>query len=368
MKKYRVAQVGVGGRGGVHIGGWLASPDRFDLVALCDLDAERLKTRSEQFGVSRTYTDADKMLAEVKPDIFCFSTPPSVRLQLVELAAKHKVKGLVFEKPMARSLEEALKITQLCRDNNIKGAVSHQQKYLSSLQRVKDFADAGELGEVTFIHSTTQWGFSQIGTHFTDYALWANNGSRAKWVVGNCHGKELLDPNHDPNHPAPDYVMANFECENGVRILVESGKTAPCHMPDTDATYLDSRLTVYGTHGYAWGDTDTGWAAFTKSSKGEMLSGKPSSWIQEEGTVIQIPFARDLADWLDDDSKVHPCNIEISYHGYEILTGACLSCLDRTRIDLPIADPSAVGDLFERLRRELPDVPPPKDHPGHPTA
>ena len=366
MKKYRVAQVGVGGRGGVHIGGWQANPDRFELVALCDLDADRLKQRSEQFGVATTYTDADKMLAEIQPDIFCFSTSPNVRLELVELAAKHKVKGLVFEKPMARSLGEASRIAQLCRENHIKGAVSHQQKYLTSLQKVKHLADSGELGDVTFIHSTTQWGFSQIGTHFTDYALWANNGSHAKWVIGNCHGTALLD--QDPNHPAPDYVMANFECENGVRILVESGKAAPCHMPDTDATYLDSRLTVYGTHGYAWGDTDTGWAALTKSSKGEMLSGKPSSWIEEESTAIQSPFARDMALWLDDDKNVHPCNVEISYHGYEILTGACLSCLERTRIDLPIAEPDKVGDLFERLRRELTDVPPPKDHSKHMTA
>ena len=366
MKKYTVAQVGVGGRGGVHIDGWLKNPDRFELVALCDLDEDRLRTRSEQFGVSTTYIDADEMLAEVQPDVFCFSTGPSVRLPLVELAAKHKVKGLVFEKPMARSLEEAYKITELCRRNNIKAAVSHQQKYLTSLQRVKHLADSGELGEVTFIHSTTQWGFSQIGTHFTDYALWANNGSRAKWVVGNCYGTRLLT--QDPNHPAPDYVMANFECENGVRILVESGKAAPCHMPDTDATYLDSRLTVYGTHGYAWGDTDTGWAALTRSSKGELLSGKPASWGEEESTCLQPLFARDLADWLDDDRKPHPCNIEISYHGYEILTGACLSCLDRTRIDLPFANPLGVGDLFERLRKELTDVPPPPGHPNHPTA
>ena len=42
-KKYRVAQVGLGNRGTVHANAFLALPDRFELVGLCELRADRLE-------------------------------------------------------------------------------------------------------------------------------------------------------------------------------------------------------------------------------------------------------------------------------------------------------------------------------------
>ena len=73
---------------------------------------------------------------------------------------------------------------------------------------------------------------------------------------------------------------------------------------------------------------------------------------------MQLPYIRDFADWLDDDAKVASCNVEMAYHGYEVLQAACLSALDHTRVDLPLAEPATTGNVFERMLRELPDVGP----------
>jgi hypothetical protein len=126
---------------------------------------------------------------------------------------------------------------------------------------------------------------------------------------------------------------------------------------DKNHFWVDDRLTVYGTHGYAWADTDGRWSAFTRSSAGQVLGEAGQAWGVQEKTRLQPLYLADLADWLDDQAKVHPCNVEISYHGYEILEGLCLSALDHTRVDLPLKS-FAGEDLNERLRRELPDVPP----------
>ena len=48
MAKIRVAQVGCGNRGGKHLQGWLAQPDRFEIVALCELDAARMGARNAE--------------------------------------------------------------------------------------------------------------------------------------------------------------------------------------------------------------------------------------------------------------------------------------------------------------------------------
>ena len=81
-------------------------------------------------------------------------------------------------------------------------------------------------------------------------------------------------------------------------------------------------------------------------------------WRAQEGTHMQPPYIRDFADWLDDDAKVASCNVEMAYHGYEVLQAACLSALDHTRVDLPLAEPATTGNVFERMLRELPDVGP----------
>jgi predicted dehydrogenase len=353
MPKYRVAQVGAGHRGVTHIEGFLRLPDRFELVGLCDLDAAKLKAVAAKYGIPRTWADAGAMLAATKPDVLCFVTQPNVRLPMVELGVSHRVRAIAFEKPMATSLKEARAIRDLCASSGTKAVVSHQQKYLTSMQKLKGILDAGQIGQVSVIRATCQAWMAQLGTHYMDYTLWINGGSRARWVVGHVHGRKCLAD----SHPSPDYILGEILFANGVRAYLECGYLSPSHM-GKDHFWVDDRLTVYGTHGYAWADTDGRWSALTRSSGGEVLAEAGEPWGVQEKTRLQPLYLRDLADWLDDETKVHPCNVDISYHGYEILEGLCLSALDHTRVDLPLKTTGG-EDLNDRLHRELPDVPPP---------
>ena len=196
---------------------------------------------------------------------------------------------------------------------------------------------------------------SQLGTHFMDYILWVNGGVRGSCVVGHIHGKSKLDD----SHPACDYIMGQVLFENGVRAFIECGCFSPAHM-DPDRYWVDNRLTVHGTHGYAWADTDGRWGALTRSSGGEVIEEAGDPWHRQEKERLQVLYLRDLADWLDDDDKVHPCNVELAYHGYEILEGMCLSALDNNRVELPLTNPAASSDILERMRKELPEIPPPE--------
>jgi predicted dehydrogenase len=291
------------------------------------------------------------MLARTRPDVFCFVTMPDVRRSMVDLAVRYEVPALAFEKPMANSLAEAWDITRICRARSIKAVVSHQQKYLTSFEQVKRILDAGEIGRVTRIDATCQPWLAQIGTHYMDYILWANGTARAQWVVGHVHGKELLAD----SHPSPNYTLGVVGFENGVRSVLELGRLSPSYMPP-EAFWLDNRLTAYGTHGYAWCDTNGRWGAFTRATGGEIVGGQGEGWDAQQSTRLQPLYFRDLHAWLEDDTRVHPCSVEQAYHGYEILSGLCLSALDHVRVDLPL-DPARCGDAFERMRRELPDCP-----------
>ena len=347
MKKYKVAQAGCGDRGKVHIKGFLANSDRFEIVGLCDLDEGKAKDAAEQFNIDAPlFMDAQEMLKKTQPDIFCFVTPPKIRLELVELGAKYGVSGILLEKPMATSLNEARAIRDICEKEGIKLTVCHQHKYLPSMQKLKKAVDSGQIGGIKKIHVNTRAWAAELGTHYMDYALWAVDGAHAKWVAGHINGKSKLNS----SHPSPDYVSAVISLENGARIYFESGYLCEQNLSD-DEFWLDDRLTVIGEKGFAWAEANGAWKIIEPVEG--ILSGQFAEWISYMD-YMQAEYIKDFALWMDDDANVHPCNVNISCHGYEILEAVYQSALDNTRVDIPID--VASGDLLKRMDSELADI------------
>jgi len=62
------------------------------------------------------------------------------------------------------------------------------------------------------------------------------------------------------------------------------------------------------------------------------------------------PYVQEIANWLDDDRKVHSCNFESAYAGFEILMALCRSAASGGQVALPL---TAVADEVELLRHHL---------------
>lgn len=135
--------------------------------------------------------------------------------------------------------------------------------------------------------------------------------------------------------------------DDGVRGIVECGLLAP-DLPGKNEFWLNTGATVYGFRGYAQVIVGSGWQAVTKSSSG-LISG-PDCF---DAPKDQSSYIRDLADWLDNPTKVHPCNGEVAYHGFELAMGICLSVLEKRKVTIPLGP---VEPIVERLRKELPEV------------
>jgi predicted dehydrogenase len=343
MPTYSAVVLGCGPRGRAHAKSFAANADRFELRGLCDLDAGRMDKLAEELNTPpRQYTDAAAMLAAEKPDVFCFATQPNLRLALVELAIRHKVKAIAYEKPMATTLNEAKKICDLCRNAGVKQIVCHQHKYGGHWRKVKELIESGALGQVRTIHATSKgWYFYYI-THLVDYTLWLNGGHPAEWIAGHIHGRGKLSD----SHPSPDYVMGQVAFTNGVRAFLECGPLAPTR--GQEFFWYDAGATVVGTEGWAEVIVGGGWRALTKSSGG-VIGSAEHVFRDVEDT---IPHVRDLADWLDDETKVHPSNGDVSYRGFEISLALIQSALDRKLVKPPV-DPSV--PITERMSKELPE-------------
>jgi predicted dehydrogenase len=341
VNTYRAVLIGAGPRGLCHGRGLIAQPARFTLAAVCDLDADRRQAAAEALGCPRVYADAQGMLAAEAADVLCLATPPAIRLPLVELGVKHGVRAVVVEKPMALTLDEAAHMLAVCEAAGVKLVVCHQLKYAEHWQRLKGVVDGGQLGGVHTVHATGRPSMLRVGTHLIDHVLWLLDGRRVAWVLGQTDGAGA----YGEDHPCPDHLAGIVGFATGERAFVECGTLAP-HRAAEEDFWGDAAVAVYGSEGFARVVLSTGWQALPGASRGKVLAG-PADLAPQESRLMA-----DLADWLDDPARVHPCHGGAAYRGLEVLLAMALSSLERRRVDLPL-DPGLDGSVLARLEMAL---------------
>ena len=99
--------VGHGKRGLHHAAAFKKNP-RFELAGLADPDPAQLAKAAAELGGQRDLGRRRRpWRREVKPDVFCFCTPPHVRLPLIQIGIESGAKLIAYEKPIALSTNEA---------------------------------------------------------------------------------------------------------------------------------------------------------------------------------------------------------------------------------------------------------------------
>ena len=66
------------------------------------------------------------------------------------------------------------------------------------------------------------------------------------------------------------------------------------------------------------------------------------------------PYVQEMADWLDDDSKLHSCNFASAYAGFEIMMGLVRSAALGGQVALPLV---GAMDEIELLKTHVADRP-----------
>lgn len=327
-KIYTVAVAGMGKRGTHHAEAVAGNP-RFKLVGFCDIDESRVDAAKKQFGVDYGSLDSTQMLKDTKPDVFIFCTLPDLRLPLIKAGVDSGVKLIAYEKPIATSMNEAIEMYKLMRAASVKSVISHQHRYGEHYSKVKEIVASGAIGRVHTVYGHALGWMLHMLTHMIEYASWYNDYAAPEWVVGQADGIEKFSD----NHPSPDYISALVQYSNGVRGVFETGAGAP-DVPEVSSWWRKCRVGAQGTLGFAevltgGGGEGGGWRAVTKDG---VMSG-PGSMDYEHDMG---PYVQEIVDWLDDDTKVHPCNGETAYKGFEVMMGACRSVVQRGKVSLPL--------------------------------
>src|SRR5688572_28362001 len=117
----------MGKRGLSHATTFQKNP-RFQLVGISSRDPARLAAAAQALGDVPTGSDPAQMAREVRPDLFCFCTPPGVRRELIELGIESGARLIAYEKPIALSTNEAIAIRDRVRSAGVKTVVIHQHR------------------------------------------------------------------------------------------------------------------------------------------------------------------------------------------------------------------------------------------------
>ncbi len=109
--------VGVGGRARNHIPTLLKLSDRYRLVAVCDLDAARVKDVSEETG-AKPYLDLEKMVNEEKLDACLIAVQAEGHHILARALAEKRI-HILTETPIAITVACADQMIETAKENGI---------------------------------------------------------------------------------------------------------------------------------------------------------------------------------------------------------------------------------------------------------
>ena len=339
--RYRVVVAGLGKRGMHHAAAFAANP-RFELAGISSRNPQRLADAAAKLGDVKASADAGALSAEVKPDVFCFCTPPDVRLPFVQIGIDSGAKLIAFEKPVAMTSSEGSAIARALETAGVKAVVSHQHRYGDHYQKVKEIIAGGGIGQVYSVYgSATGWAAHML-SHLVDYTSWFNDYEPAEWVMGQAAGRGKLSD----THASPDYVAGVVHFRNGVRGVYDCGAGAP-DVAEVPYWWRKCRIGAIGTEGYAEVHTGSGWRAVTRDG----LQSGPGG--MDYGHDMP-PYVQQMADWLDDEARPHPLRFERAYQGLQITSALYRSAIEGGQIALPLGEGM---DEITALKARVPDKP-----------
>ncbi len=146
-KALRVAVIGAGYFSQFHVEAWTAMQAAGSVaeVSLCDSDNARVRELAARFGVTRIYTDAARMLAEVGADLVDIVTPPATHLDLVRMACNFSV-PMVCQKALAPTLDEAIQIVELAEQAKLPLIVHENFRFSPWYREARRLLDNGTIG------------------------------------------------------------------------------------------------------------------------------------------------------------------------------------------------------------------------------
>jgi len=154
--RLRVAVVGCGVVGTLHIEGYRSLPDRFEVVALCDADLGRAREAAEANAVPRVLENFDAVCRLDGLDVIDLCTPPHLHHGQM-LRALDAGRHVICEKPLAASLAEVDQVMAAEKRSGRRLMPIFQYRFGNGVQKLRLLVARGVTGRAYLTTVETAW-------------------------------------------------------------------------------------------------------------------------------------------------------------------------------------------------------------------
>lgn len=173
-----------------HIPAYKAYPDKYEIVAVCDVVEEAAKKTAEAHSIPNYYTDAEEMLKIHKPDVVSVCVPNLLHKKFTMLALSYGA-NVLCEKPLAFTYSDAKEMFDYAESQGKKLMACQSLRFLPERLAAFDMVQKGEIGDIYYAELSRirrrgipSWGkfhlksfsgggaFTDIGVHGIDSVVW----------------------------------------------------------------------------------------------------------------------------------------------------------------------------------------------------
>ena len=333
-----------------------AQSNDLDIVALCDLDDNKMINLSSQFNLSENvkhFQDYHKMIEELDIDLIAIATDSGSHAQIALDCMDMNI-HLIIEKPIALSLEDADLIINKAKEKKLVVSPSHQNRFNKSIQKVKKALDNQEFGKLFHGAAHIRWNrgpeyYSQDSWRGT----WAHDGGALmnqcihnidllRWLMGNeileVYG--VTDNLNHPNLETEDLGLAIVKFKNGSYGLIEG----------TNNVYpknLEETLYIFGQNGtFKAGGKSVNiieeWSIKDSAEDAEKVKKEFSEFPPNVYGFGHTPFYADVIDAIQNNKEPYITAMD-GRNALELVLAIYLSSIKSISIKLPINDVSTIS-------------------------
>ncbi|MEN6301072.1 MAG: Gfo/Idh/MocA family oxidoreductase [Armatimonadia bacterium] len=322
---YRALVLGCGAR--AHCHARVYPVEGIEIVACCDIDAERREAFAKTYGIPATYDDYEKALAEVQPEVVHIVTNPVRRVWEAETTAKAGVKAMILEKPIAVRPGELRGLAEVRSKYDMEIITNSQRRcFPETTDGVLHEVIREKLGDVYFVRCSTRGNLMGMGPHLMDWllAFLGDPEPQAVWATGSGRSTE----GYQATHIAPEHVLAEYWFPGDVRVVFDCDPDAlgtpkdpkgfNCHLD-----FLGSRGRLYISQIGSYFYQTEGMAEPVRHTADE-----------NNHDIGQRELTRKVVEMLAEGTP-HPLRFEVGERNFRALFAAEQSMWEGRRIELP---------------------------------
>lgn len=305
-----VGLIGCGGMGNAHIGQIAGHGNQFRLVAVCDVDAERLAAAAGRLPGLAAYGSYQELLAHPDLDVVCIATPDHWHA-LCTVRAVEAGKHVYVEKPLSHSVAEGRAMVTAARRHQRVVQLGTMQRSWPLFRHVVELVRNRAFGAVEHVRCWFGGGPAFAPQAFgeppvtLDWDQWQGPAPRREYCPHRVHGnwRHFWDTGGGLMTDWGVHLLdiVHWAMDDEVPLEIEAvGEWVPgsvCDSPQkmtTEYRYPSYRLTWNQGAGQAFEPAGRGYGILFYGSEGDLYVDRELSlWYPKREGAPEPPLPRD---------------------------------------------------------------------------